>query len=902
MLLRALVWFAARASRRTVLSGNDSCYRSHLWRDTGAELNISPKRTRAYRPRPTARSERFHCTKAEGWAFKRFYNSDIRPPSDSATLDRRGPTTKGSTAQLSVNAHRPRHQPALSNYSGRDEGPSYRGGVSVSPTLPVEVTPFVGRRRQLAEVRRWLSSNRLVTLTGPGGVGKTRLALRVAVDVRRAFPDGVYLAELAGVKEPRLLEHALGSALGLRDHAPTARIDACLDYLRSKTILLILDNCEHMVDECSILVGQLLRSCPNLRILATSQAPLRVGGEAVFPVPPLSTPDLDSAVGSQALEQYEAVRLLLDRARGSIPGFTITDENAADVAAMCRKLEGLPLALELAAVRLRSLSPAEIVERLDRRVELLTQGDRSAPARQHTLKASMDWTLEMCTPQERTLWGRLSTFNGGFELDAAEGVCWGSEGVPRERVLEVVAALVDKSLLVAEQAVSPVRYRMLETIRQYGQDLLTSAQLADVRRLHRDWYARLAARAEHDWLSARQPAWLARLVREHANLQSALEFSVDDREEATIGLRMAVRLEQYWIVTGELAEGRHWLNRALAFGVGTDPEKARALRLNAWLALLQNDSEDATRLLKEAERLSADDDVARAYVRQTSGMLAIFHGDLAAGLQELERALLMFQVANHPLGEIKTLFQIGMTLGLNGQMERATSALRECLALTKLSGEFDSRADCLWALGLDALSVGDLLQATELEQESLRLKRELDDRLGIALCLEALAWVAAAQSAPERAGFLLGGADSVWQKIRMSIADFPFLEGYRADAVASGRASLGQESFSAAVRRGRGLSLGDALAVALMEDAAATEVSLEICAPELTRREREVAELLAQGVTNKEIAARLVISQRTAESHVGNILVKLGFSSRAQIAAWMVGQQREHGSSGPPHT
>ena len=774
-----------------------------------------------------------------------------------------------------------------------------RSGAAVARgmTLPAEFTRFVGRRRELAEVKRLLSGSRLVTLTGIGGVGKTRLSLRAAADLRRAFRDGVYLVELADLQDPALLRHTVAGALGLREQAREWQTSSLVEYLAPRQVLLVLDNCEHLIDGCAALAGELLRGCPQLRILATSRQPFGVSGENILLVPSLAMPDPDGPPPTpKALEQYEAVTLFVERATAAVPTFAVTEQNCAAVAALCRGLDGIPLALELAAVRLRALSPAEILDRLSSRYGLLTRGDPTAPARQQTLRASMDWSCELCSAHERTLWARLAVFTGGFELDAVEGVC-SDEELPPDDVLDVVASLVDRSVLGREEYGSHVRYRMLETIRQYGQEMLGQQGEVDTwRRRHRDWYADLAARAEADWISPRQGEWVARLRREHPNLRAALEFSVADPKEAAAAMRIASSLEHHWVARGTLSEARHWLDRALAHPTAAPVERARALRLDAWLAVLQSDTDEGARMLDEARPLAdaAGDDVARAYVLQSSGMLAMFTGDLSSAVDLLDQAVAMFRSAGHIMGQVQTAFLLGMNLGLAGAGERAIEAHRECLALTEPLGELWFRSYSLWALGLDAWRTGDQQRATALEKDSLRMKRDLDDHLSIALCLEALAWLATTEHDPERSPTLLGAADAIWRVIGMSLTEIPFFASYRAEGEAAARQRLPERAFEAAFRRGAQLTLADAIALALEEEVPArTKPAASKEWTGLTRRELEIAELVAQGMSNKEIAGRLVISTRTVEAHVEHILTKLAFTSRSQIAAWMTERAAE---------
>jgi predicted ATPase len=388
--------------------------------------------------------------------------------------------------------------------------------VSLAPApvtnLPAGLTRFVGRRHELTKAKRLLSTTRLLTLTGPGGVGKTRLALQLAAEVQRAFPDGVWLVELAELTEPALLGHTVAEALGLREQSGHWRLATLTDHLTGRHLLLILDNCEHLVDACAVLVDQLLRTCPQLHMLATSRQPLSITGEHILPVPPLPVPDSDQLPPPEALARYDAVTLFLDRATSAVPSFRLTADNHAAVARLCQALEGIPLALELAAVRLRALSASQILDRLTDRYALLSAGSRSAPSRQQTLRACIDWSFELCSPAERMLWARLAVFAGGFELDAAEGIC-SDDQLPREAVFDLVAALVDKSILIREERDAHIRYRLLETIRQYGQEKLREGgELATWRRRHRDWYAELVARPPGMcfgvWLGSFRRRWI----------------------------------------------------------------------------------------------------------------------------------------------------------------------------------------------------------------------------------------------------------------------------------------------------------------------------------------------------------------------------------------------------------
>ncbi len=385
--------------------------------------------------------------------------------------------------------------------------------------LPAEVTSFVGRRRELSETRRLLAASRMLTLTGVGGVGKTRLALRMAAEVRRTFPDGVWFVELAALNDPQLLPHTVANTLELRQVSADPAGDLAV-YLEEKRLLVVLDNCEHLTGACAVLASKLLAAAPGLRILATSRHVLGVEGEQILSVPPLSTPDPGQEVLAGDATHYESVSLFLDRATAVAPDFAITEANRAAVVELCRRLDGIPLAIELAAVWLRILSPAQILDRLEDRFRLLASGRPAMPPRQQALDATVGWSYDLCSPAERLMWARLSVFSGGFDLEAAEEVCDG-DGIPRDDVLNLVASLVNKSIVVRYQATEQTTawYQMLETVRQYGAARLDEDDLRELQVRHRDHYRRLAKQFGLESFGPRQADWFIRLRREHGNIR-----------------------------------------------------------------------------------------------------------------------------------------------------------------------------------------------------------------------------------------------------------------------------------------------------------------------------------------------------------------------------------------------
>jgi predicted ATPase/class 3 adenylate cyclase len=460
--------------------------------------------------------------------------------------------------------------------------------------LPIQLTRFVGRERELAAVQQLLLAERLVTLTGAGGVGKTRLALRLAAELLDGFADGVWLADLAPLADPMLVPQAVASALAVREQPERPLVQTLQDVLRPKHLLLLLDNCEHLVAACAALAEALLRACPELRILATSREALGIAGEATWRVPPLASPDPERLPSLESLVQYEAVRLLLDRAELAAPSFTITQQNAAAVAQVCQQLDGVPLALELAAARIKVLSVEQLAARLSDRFRLLTGGSRSALPRQQTLRALVDWSYDLLTEPEQVLFRRLAVFAGGCTLDAAEGVCAG-DGIEPGEVLEHLARLVDKSLVIADPSpASELRYRLPETIRQYSAEKLGEAgEGATLRGRHRDWWLALAERTGPGALDPQRLAWLE---REYDNLRAALRWSIDSGQ-AEPGLRLAAGLCDFWYARGYFSEGCAWLAELLALPATTAATaRARALEWAGRLAYLQGDELDRQRI------------------------------------------------------------------------------------------------------------------------------------------------------------------------------------------------------------------------------------------------------------------------------------------------------------------
>jgi predicted ATPase/class 3 adenylate cyclase/DNA-binding CsgD family transcriptional regulator len=808
--------------------------------------------------------------------------------------------------------------------------------------LPNQLTSFVGRKGTIAELRRLLVSARLLTLTGPGGVGKTRLALAVAEAVLPDYTDGVWLVELAPLSDPALVPSTVAAILRV-PASSRPLIEQLADAVRSRAMLVVLDNCEHVVHACAELCERLLRAAPDLQILATSRQPLGAKGEVVWRVPGLSIDE-----PAQSGVETEAARLFVERAVAVAPGFRLTAHRGA-VLDVCRQLDGIPLAIELAAARVNVLTPDQIAARVGDRFRLLVSAGRTASQRQQTLRAAVDWSYDLLTLSEQTLFNRLSVFAGGCTLEAVEEVCADPEPSPpiaRDNVLDLIGRLVDQSLVETESTEGTIRFRLLETLRQYaGERLREMGHQAMLRNRHLDWCQTIA---ESVWSSVggdTEARWLARVDREHDNMRAALSWALENPLDAESALRLAGNMNFFWWRRGHVGEGRAWLERALdldarvrtSVSVAATRARQHALRGAGILARTQSDYPAAdsmfsaslalARELGDVEPIAdllfwlgsnalvrGDDTRANALAEESLGLyrqlndsehakhaqihgplevlatLAWRIGDFTRTKALNEERLRYARDASDPRGIASSLVSLGVLASQQGEHGRAKELLD---ASREGYSKMGDRTGMAWAstvAGRAARARGDMAQAGELYRESLTMYRESGALWGIAECLEGLAAVAGDAGQCERAAQLFGSAAVVRETVGLPLAPRNATKQERELDVL--RAALGPNQFEAAWQIGRELPVSEAINAALTTDS--RQPNTPVAAPNpreaapLTPRELEVASLIAGGRSNREIAEELVIAVSTAERHVANILSKLNLRSRAQVVAWAV--------------
>jgi predicted ATPase/DNA-binding CsgD family transcriptional regulator len=754
--------------------------------------------------------------------------------------------------------------------------------------LPAEVTSFVGRRQELREVKRLLTTTRLLTLTGSGGAGKTKLALRAAAEMSRGFRDGAWLVLLDSVRDPLLVTQAVFSALGVHDLSSGLSLSTLTDYLAGKRLLLLLDNCEHLLDGCAVLASTLIAACPDLHVLATSRQALGVAGEVRMVVPPMSLPAAGEDTSVQRLLGYDAVWLLSERAVAVVPGFTVDASNAEQVLVLCRKLDGSPLALELAAVRLGSLSLEQLNQGLTSELSILGTANRGGDARQQTLEATIGWSYGLLDEQEQLLWARLSVFAGGFEEDAATQVC-SDERIPARQIAGLLGALVDKSILKRQlTGGGPPRYWLLETMRQYGLARLREiGKEAITRQRHFDWI-RVLGEAIGAW-DNRQVALFERMHRERDNLWAALDFCARPPADVAAASELAQDLLPYWVSRGPFGDVRRVLTSLAELAPEDSTSRGRLLWVAAIMAMSANDYDACAALGEESLRIgtAARDVEVVGWALTVVAVPRLRDGDLVGAKERVESALTLARLMGLDHVEMTGLNTLSPILIAAGEIDRVIEVGERAAALSKERGESWCRGYQLDYLARACWLHGDRERAEALAREAAMCKHAVDDRTGLAMVLETLASMAADRGRHDRAAILLGSA----QRVRDS-SSLTLLELHRQQheqSVALIIRGIGQKLFDAAYTRGRAMTIDEGVAFAVA-DKQATKPPRAVKAAsdtELTRRQLEIARLIADDLTNRQIADRLFLSERTVETHITNMLNKLGLNSRVQLSRWI---------------
>ncbi len=726
--------------------------------------------------------------------------------------------------------------------------------------LPQEYSSFVDRRTPLAAARTALEETRLLTLLGPGGVGKTRFAIRLAQTVRRLYPDGCWFVDLSALSPSSSVADEIGRILGAQGSGDAD--EAVARFFGASNGLLVLDNCEHVVEQCAAFVAGILERCPGITVVATSRELLRINAETVFQIDPLDAAELPHSTPSPA------AALFLERCAE-----VLTDPTPAELDAIseiCRRLEGLPLAIELAAARVRVLSPEQI---------------RDVPDRQQTLRAAIAWSYELCTDAERSMWRRMSAFVGGWDLDAAEWIC--SDLTDGGGALDLVQSLLDKSVVARRTSHGVVYYDMLDTVRRFGIEQSSPEELDAANAWMRDWYLARLARLEADWIGPNQAYWLGLTRTELPNLRAVLEYCLQDGDRTSAAQLLVTGWRVVWQAHGRAEEFGVWSRRVFEHGVPATADACQLAGAAAALYIAQGEEEEGDRLFARAEEIAAELGdatttsylmVARAYARQLPGSLTL-----------IEDALAMQGGVNRYPARANVEQSIAITLERQGRREEAAHRRRDLIARAVRSGESFETASMLFLTARIMLQRIDLESAVTLFRQSLSLTQNLEYGVGVAQVEEALAAVSAAGSDYVRAATLMGVTDMVGGALGAVASSYPGALTFRVDIEKAARDALGPRAYDTAYAAGRALTEDDGIAYALgARVSTAQRGARREGAPVLTARERQVAALVGQGLSDRDIAERLVISRRTAEGHVASGLSKLGFTSRTQLAAWSV--------------
>jgi predicted ATPase/DNA-binding CsgD family transcriptional regulator len=746
--------------------------------------------------------------------------------------------------------------------------------------LPRPPTSFVGRQQELADARRLLAHNRLLTLTGPGGCGKTRLAIELAAGVADEYPDGVHFVSVAGITDPALVPRSIAQGIGLQDSRGRPLLEHLSGYVRTRKLLLVLDNFEHLLSAGGF-VAELRNASTQLRILVTSRSPLHLSGEQEFPMPPLKMPQAESAISPAAVLACDSAQLFTVRAAASVPGFAVNDQNANAIARIVHRLDGMPLAIELAAARAKMLTPEAILARLDHSLGLLVGGGRDVPDRQRTLRATIAWSYDLLSEGARRLLAACSVFRGGINLDIIDTVCAEAVdlGVP---ILDALAELVDQSLLSQGSVSTTVpRYTMLETVREFAAEQLAEMdEAADAHAAHASAFRSVAADLD------RPPCWPARagldiIELEHDNFRAALDWAQTDDPAAA--LRLANRLTAFWSARGHFSEGRRRLGNLIELVPKEDSERLAGLSGLAWLATDQGDYAVAIDLLGHSIALARarHDVIGEGYALFYRARATMGSGRVVEGGKDAADALELLTQVGDAAGVASALFFCALATQYSGDLELACDLFARCAAMYKESGLPSGSARALQLLGIARLILGDLPGARAALEQGLPVIVDIGDRFAIPSGLTGMAGLAAKSGRP-RLALRLAGAAAAYEEVNQTHLPDP-LRALLEEWLAPARRAVG----GAAARlfaEGRRMTLEDAVAQAMADEP--KDPWRVGRGSSLTRRESEVAALVARGLTNRDIADRLYISIRTVEVHVDRILSKLGFRTRTQLAAW----------------